>query len=91
MGVMADRAAANRILGRVVDPDAHGKHAVDPRSGRVACGGRNYKAGYAPCQLQCCDPSDGSEHTFTPDCECGGNMLLSTVNAVVNAIWARKP
>lgn len=55
MGIMADRAAANRLLGRVEDPNAHGRHAVDPRTERVTCGSRAYKDGYAPCQLATVD------------------------------------
>lgn len=46
----ADRDAALRALGLVDDPEAHGRHKPTPR-GRVHCGRRQYKNGFAPCQL----------------------------------------
>lgn len=46
----ADREAAARVLGLVDDPLAHGKHKPTNR-GRVHCGTRQYKDGFAPCQL----------------------------------------
>lgn len=49
--ITADRIAVNRILGLRDDPEAHGKHAISPRGGRVSCGRRLYKSGFAPCQL----------------------------------------
>lgn len=46
----ADRDAAEIMMGLRDDPEAHGRHKPTNR-GRVTCGKRQYKDGFAPCQL----------------------------------------